>query len=34
MRGWVRVDGAELDDDVLEEWLTRARDFVSTLPPG
>ncbi|MGW4940060.1 TfoX/Sxy family protein [Actinoplanes sp. NPDC004185] len=34
MRGWVRVDGAELDDDVLEEWLIRARDFVSTLPPG
>jgi TfoX/Sxy family transcriptional regulator of competence genes len=34
MRGWVRVDGAELDDDVLTEWLDRARDFVSTLPPG
>jgi TfoX/Sxy family transcriptional regulator of competence genes len=34
MRGWVRVDGAELDDEVLTEWLTRARDFVNTLPPG
>ena len=33
MRGWVLVDGAELDDDVLEQWLDRARDFVLTLPP-
>ncbi|GAA3351827.1 TfoX/Sxy family protein [Amorphoplanes nipponensis] len=33
MRGWVRVDGAELDDDVLTEWLGRARDFLETLPP-
>lgn len=34
MRGWVRVDGAELDDDVLIDWLDRARAFVETLPPG
>ena len=33
MRGWVRVDGAELDDDVLESWLGRAREYVLTLPP-
>jgi TfoX/Sxy family transcriptional regulator of competence genes len=34
MRGWVRVDGAELDDEVLTGWLDRARAFVATLPPG
>jgi TfoX/Sxy family transcriptional regulator of competence genes len=34
MRGWVRVDGAELDDGVLDEWLERAREFVLTLPPA
>jgi len=34
MRGWGRVDGAELDDDVLTGWLDRARAFVATLPPG
>ncbi len=34
MRGWIRVDGAELDDHVLREWLGRARDYVLTLPPG
>ncbi|MFI7546615.1 TfoX/Sxy family protein [Actinoplanes sp. NPDC049599] len=34
MRGWIRVDGAELDDDVLTAWLERARAFVATLPPG
>ena len=34
MRGWVRVDGAELDDEVLTAWLDRARAFVATLPPG
>ena len=34
MRGWIRVDGAELDDDVLTGWLDRARAFVATLPPG
>ena len=31
MRGWIRVDGAELDDEALDDWLQRARDFVSTL---
>jgi TfoX/Sxy family transcriptional regulator of competence genes len=34
MRGWVLVDGAELEDDVLTGWLDRARTFVATLPPG
>jgi TfoX/Sxy family transcriptional regulator of competence genes len=34
MRGWVLVDEAELDDDVLTGWLDRARAFVGTLPPG
>ncbi|MFI7599245.1 TfoX/Sxy family protein [Actinoplanes sp. NPDC049681] len=33
MRGWVLVDGAVLDDDVLDAWVGRARAFVSTLPP-
>lgn len=33
MRGWVLVDGAVLDDDVLAEWVDRARAFVSALPP-
>ena len=33
MRGWVVVDGAELDDDVLVEWIELARSFVATLPP-
>ena len=33
MRGWIVVDGAELDDDVLSEWIERARSFVATLPP-
>jgi TfoX/Sxy family transcriptional regulator of competence genes len=33
MRGWVVVDGAMLDDDVLQEWTERARAFVATLPP-
>ncbi|MEV4702320.1 TfoX/Sxy family protein [Actinoplanes sp. NPDC049316] len=33
MRGWVVVDGAVLDDDVLAEWVNRARAFVATLPP-
>jgi TfoX/Sxy family transcriptional regulator of competence genes len=33
MRGWVVVDGAVLDDDVLTEWVDRARAFVATLPP-
>ena len=33
MRGWVVVDGAELDDDALVEWIELARSFVATLPP-
>lgn len=33
MRGWIVVDGAELDDDALTEWIERARAFVATLPP-
>ena len=33
MKGWVLVDGAFLDDDVLTEWIDRAWDFVRTLPP-
>src|SRR3954470_3164841 len=28
MRGWIRVDGTELDDDVLAGWLERARAFL------
>ena len=31
MRGWIRVDGAELDDEALDDWLQRARGFVSKL---
>jgi TfoX/Sxy family transcriptional regulator of competence genes len=33
MTGWVRVDGAQLDEDVLADWIDRARAFVATLPP-
>ena len=33
MAGWVVVDGAFLDDDVLLAWIDRARAFVATLPP-
>jgi TfoX/Sxy family transcriptional regulator of competence genes len=33
MTGWVLVDGAQLDDDVLTDWIDRARAFVATLPP-
>jgi TfoX/Sxy family transcriptional regulator of competence genes len=33
MKGWVVVDGAVLDDDVLTDWIDRARQFVATLPP-
>jgi TfoX/Sxy family transcriptional regulator of competence genes len=33
MKGWVVVDGATLDDDVLGEWIERGRTFVATLPP-
>lgn len=34
MRGWVVVDGSELDEDSgLTDWIGRAREFVETLPP-
>ncbi len=33
MRGWVVVDGAELDDDILSDWIDRAYTFAATLPP-
>jgi TfoX/Sxy family transcriptional regulator of competence genes len=33
MKGWIVVDGAVLDDDVLADWIDRARRFVATLPP-
>lgn len=33
MAGWVVVDGAVLDDDVLQDWIDRARGFVASLPP-
>ncbi|MET3924917.1 TfoX/Sxy family protein [Devosia sp. 2618] len=34
MSGFVEVSGDVLeDDDVLQEWVERARVFVSTLPP-
>jgi hypothetical protein len=33
MSGWVMVSPDVLDDNTLNEWLERARDFVSTLPP-
>ena len=33
MTGWVIVDGATLDDDVLLAWIDRSLDFVATLPP-
>jgi TfoX/Sxy family transcriptional regulator of competence genes len=33
MKGWVVVDGTVLDDEVLTDWIDRARRFVATLPP-
>jgi TfoX/Sxy family transcriptional regulator of competence genes len=33
MKGWVAVDGAVLDDDVLSGWIDEASAFVATLPP-
>jgi len=32
-KGWVVVDGAGLDDDVLTDWISRGAAFVGTLPP-
>jgi TfoX/Sxy family transcriptional regulator of competence genes len=33
MRGWILVAGAALDDEVLDTWLAKAREFVAALPP-
>lgn len=33
MKGWIVADGTGLDDDVLEDWIHRAREFVKSLPP-
>ncbi|WP_067503871.1 TfoX/Sxy family protein [Actinoplanes sp. TFC3] len=33
MRGWVVVDGEQLDDETLEQWVKRAGAFVATLVP-
>jgi TfoX/Sxy family transcriptional regulator of competence genes len=33
MRGWVIVAGEVLDDDVLADWVARAREYVLALPP-
>lgn len=33
MRGWVLVDRMTLDEDVLDDWVGRARRYVATLPP-
>ena len=34
MKGWVMVaEEGFSTDDALEDWLTQARDFASTLPP-
>ncbi|MET8762845.1 TfoX/Sxy family protein [Lentzea sp. NPDC004782] len=34
MKGWVIVDGgAVAEDEALEEWIGRAREFVEALPP-
>lgn len=34
MNGWVVVDGAAVaEDEALEEWIARCREFVEALPP-
>ncbi|GLY53224.1 TfoX/Sxy family protein [Lentzea sp. NBRC 102530] len=34
MRGWVVVDGEAIsEDEALDSWLARCRDFVEALPP-
>ncbi|NKE56877.1 TfoX/Sxy family protein [Lentzea sp. PSKA42] len=34
MKGWVIVDGAAVsEDEALEDWIARAREFVEALPP-
>ncbi|HEU4421652.1 MAG TPA: TfoX/Sxy family protein [Pilimelia sp.] len=32
-KGWVVVDGATLDDDLLAGWIARGAAFAGTLPP-
>jgi TfoX/Sxy family transcriptional regulator of competence genes len=34
MKGWVVVDGAAVaEDEALDDWIARCRDFVEALPP-
>ena len=33
MKGWVVVDGAGLDDDIVQDWINQGFAFVATLPP-
>jgi TfoX/Sxy family transcriptional regulator of competence genes len=34
MKGWVIVDGgAVAEDEVLDDWIARCREFVEALPP-
>jgi TfoX/Sxy family transcriptional regulator of competence genes len=33
MKGWIVVDGAVLDDDVLAGWIRQGETFAGTLPP-
>jgi TfoX/Sxy family transcriptional regulator of competence genes len=34
MKGWVIVDGAAVsEDEALEDWIGRCREFVEALPP-
>ncbi|MFS8096030.1 TfoX/Sxy family protein [Lentzea alba] len=34
MKGWVIVDGSAVsEDEVLDDWIARCRDFVEALPP-
>jgi hypothetical protein len=33
MKGWVMVDGSDLEDAVLAGWLEKTRAFADALPP-
>jgi hypothetical protein len=33
MSGWLRVDGAELEDDRLAAWVERGVSYARSLPP-
>jgi len=33
MRGWVMIDPPGYSDEMLGEWLEKAREFARTLPP-